>query len=220
MKSLADNPKNAVVLISGRDKNFLEEWFGSTNVHLIAEHGAFQKTPGEEWQCVIDTDQGWKAAIAPVLQRYTERCNGSFVEEKYSSLAWHFRNSPREMGFMKAKELKEELRTVVAHENKLQVIEGTMVVEVKRTGYDKGMAATKFISGRNFDFIMAFGDDRTDEDIFRSLPAGAVTVKIGMTTSIAKYNLINQHEVSRFANRLIETDAADEKSLTTAETIR
>jgi trehalose 6-phosphate synthase/phosphatase len=208
LKALADNPKNTVVLISGRDKAFLGEWFGATAVHLIAEHGAFQKAPGQDWQCAIDTDQNWKTVIAPILQRYTERCNGSFIEEKFSSLAWHFRNSPREMGLMKAKELKEELRTLVAHENKLQVMDGNMVVEVKRTGYDKGMAAQKFVSGRNADFVIAFGDDRTDEDIFRALPPDTITVKIGVTTSIAKYNLASQHDVARFLDRLIESDAA------------
>jgi trehalose 6-phosphate synthase/phosphatase len=205
LKSLAENQKNTLVLISGRDKDFLQEWFGTINVHLIAEHGAFQKSPGGEWQCAIDPDQSWKPAFAQVLQRYTDRCNGSFIEEKFSSLAWHYRNSPLEMGQMKAKELKEELRNMVAHENKLHVIEGNRVIEVKKTGYDKGIAALKFVSGRKFDFIIAIGDDRTDEDIYRSLPPDAVTVKIGITSSIAKYNLTNQREVSRFIDRLIES---------------
>jgi trehalose 6-phosphate synthase/phosphatase len=206
LKSLAAYPENTIVLISGRDKIFLEEWFGALNVHLIAEHGAFQKSPGKEWECAIDPDQGWKSVFIPVLQRYTDRCNGSFVEEKFSSLAWHYRNSSPEIGAMRAKELKEELRTLVAHENKLHVIEGNMVVEIKKTGYDKGIAASKFISNRNFDFIIAMGDDRTDEDVYRSLPAEAITIKIGIAATIAKYNLSNQLEVSRFIDKFIESE--------------
>ncbi|MBN2189497.1 MAG: bifunctional alpha,alpha-trehalose-phosphate synthase (UDP-forming)/trehalose-phosphatase [Chitinispirillaceae bacterium] len=203
---LAENRRNTVVLISGRDKEFLQEWFGTLNVHLIAEHGAFQKPPGGEWLCAIDPDQGWKTAFNQILQRYADRCNGSFIEEKFSSLAWHYRNSPPEMGQMKANELKEELRTLVAHENKLHVIEGNKVVEIKRTGYDKGVAALKFVTDRKFDFIMAIGDDRTDEDIYRSLSPDAVTIKIGITTSNAKYNMINQRGVSRLIDRLNEKD--------------
>jgi len=110
------------------------------------------------------------------------------------------------MGQIKAKELKEELRALVAHENKLHVLEGNMVVELKRTGYDKGIAALRFVSGQKFEFIMAIGDDRTDEDIYRSLPREAVTIKIGITTSIAKYNLANQNEVSRIIGKLIESN--------------
>jgi trehalose 6-phosphate synthase/phosphatase len=205
LNDLAENPGNTVILISGRDKNFLEEWFGSSKLHLIAEHGAFQKAPGMKWECLIDPDQGWKTAFLPLFQRYTDRCRGSFIEEKSSSLAWHFRNSPPEMSEIKAKELKDELRTLVAHENKLHVIEGTMVVEIKKTGYDKGVAAAKFVARQKYDFILALGDDRTDEDIFRALPADAITVKIGITSSIAKYNLANQREVSRTISRLLES---------------
>ena len=34
-----------------------------------------------------------------------------------------------------------------------------------------GEAALKFSADNRFDFILAMGDDRTDEDIFRALPA-------------------------------------------------
>jgi trehalose 6-phosphate synthase/phosphatase len=210
LKLLAEDPKNSVVIISGRVKDFLEEWLGELNVFLIAEHGAFQKPPGETWECTIDSDQTWKEGISAVMQRYLDRCNGSFIEDKVSSLAWHYRNSPVEIGPLRAKELTEELRTLLSHENKLHVLEGYKVVEVKRTGYDKGSAASKFISSTESDFIVAMGDDRTDEDIFRSLPSSAITIKIGLTASLAKYNLINQRDVARFLSRLIESSECAE----------
>jgi trehalose 6-phosphate synthase/phosphatase len=205
LQRLTENPANTVILISGRDKNFLEEWFGGINVHLIAEHGAFQKAPATPWQCAIDPDQNWKAEILPVLQRYLDRCNGSFIEEKFSSLVWHYRNVPLEVGPVRAKELTEELKTLLAHEKKLHVMEGTKVVEVKRAGYDKGAAAARFVAAAAFDFILAIGDDRTDEDLFRALPPTAVTIKIGATTSLAKYNLKNQRDVYRLLDKLIDT---------------
>ncbi len=206
LRRLSGNPKTTVVLINGRDKNFLEDWFASVNIHLIAEHGAFHKAPHDEWQRTIDSDQSWKMAIAPVLQRYIDKCKGSFVEDKFSSLAWHYRNSPTDIGSTRAKELIEELRALVSHENKLQVLEGSKVIEIKRTGYDKGIAALNFIGNTEFDCIIAIGDDRTDEDIFRSLPPSAITIKIGIRTSMAKYNLKNQREVEHLIERLIERD--------------
>jgi trehalose 6-phosphate synthase/phosphatase len=204
LNDLAEYPGNTVILISGRDKNFLEEWFGALKLFLIAEHGAYQKTPGKPWECTIDPDQVWKTAFFPLLQRYTDRCRGSFIEEKSSSLAWHYRNASPEIGEIRAKELKDELRSLVAHENKLHVLDGTLVIEIKKTGYDKGIAAAKFVAQQKYDFIMALGDDKTDEDIFRSLPPDAITVKIGVTSSVAKYNLANQREVSRIIKRLLE----------------
>lgn len=217
LQHLAEDPKNSVVIVSGRVKDFMEEWLGDLNVFLIAEHGAFQKPPGGTWESTIDPDQMWKEGIAPVMQRYLDRCNGSFIEEKVSSLAWHYRNSPVEIGPLRAKELTEELRTLVSHENKLHVLEGNKVVEVKRTGYDKGLAASKFISSTESDFIVAMGDDKTDEDMFRSLPASAITIKIGLTASLAKYNLINQRDVARFIGRLARSNEREEPATQPAD---
>ena len=206
MRRLTENPKTTVVLISGRDKNFLEEWFASVNVHLIAEHGAFHKAPAGEWQRMIDSDQSWKTAIALVLKRYIDKCKGSFIEEKFSSMAWHYRNSPVDIGSMMAKDLIEELRALVSHENKLQVLEGSKIIEIKRTGYDKGTAALNFIGNAEFDCIIAIGDDRSDEDIFRCLPPDSITIVIGIRASMANYNLKNQLDVKQFIEHLIECD--------------
>jgi trehalose 6-phosphate synthase/phosphatase len=203
IKLLTSNSATTTIIISGRDKNFLDEWFGTLNVHLIAEHGAFSKVPGSGWQCDIDQDQSWKSTFAPIFQRYSDHCIGSFVEEKFSSLSWHYRNAPPETGALYSKELKEEIRALVSHENRLHVLEGNMVIELKKTGYDKGTAAAKIIAGQHFDFIIAFGDDRTDEDVFRALPADAVSIKIGLTTSIAKFNLATQMDVARIIGDLI-----------------
>jgi trehalose 6-phosphate synthase/phosphatase len=204
LAQLSGNPGNTVVIISGRSKEFLDTWFAGANLRLIAEHGAFQKAPGEEWECAIDNDQSWKPLIYGVLQKHCDRCNGSFIEEKFSSLSWHYRNVHYEIARERAKLLIEELRAIVAHDNKLQVVEGNRVIEVKRTGYDKGSAAAKFVAGARYDFILALGDDRTDEDVFQALPPEAVTIKIGLRASFARFNLVSQREVSRFLERLAE----------------
>ncbi|MDT3704422.1 MAG: trehalose-phosphatase, partial [Thermincola sp.] len=36
---LVDDPRNTLVLISGRERYTLEEWFGDLNLHIIASHG-------------------------------------------------------------------------------------------------------------------------------------------------------------------------------------
>jgi len=37
-----------VVIISGRDRDFLGKWFSNLDLTLVAEHGAFIRHPGEE----------------------------------------------------------------------------------------------------------------------------------------------------------------------------
>ncbi len=202
IEQLASDAKNRVVIISGRNRDFMEEWLGQLDILLVAEHGAFLRTPGSAWECTIDPDQTWKEGIVPVMQRYADRCNGSFIEEKFSSLVWHYRNASPEIGSLRAKELTQELRNLVSTENRLHVLESSKAIEVKRTGYDKGVAAAKIIADGAADFIVAMGDDKTDEDLFRLLPSSAITIKIGLTPSLAKYNLINQRDVSRFMAKL------------------
>ena len=114
LKSLAGNPKNTVVLISGRDKDFLQEWFGTTPYSPYRRAWGISKSTGRRVAVRNRSGPGMELALLQILQRFVDRCNGSFIEEKFSSLSWHYRNSPTEIGQIKAKELKEELRTMVA----------------------------------------------------------------------------------------------------------
>jgi trehalose 6-phosphate synthase/phosphatase len=61
----------------------------------------------------------------------------------------------------------------------LPALEGRKVIEVKPAGPHKGTAATRWLSPRRPDFILALDDDRTDEDTFAALPPTAYTVKVG-----------------------------------------
>ncbi len=67
--------------------------------------------------------------------------------------------------------------------------QGNKVVEVRNAGVDKGTAALHFLSKNRFDFVLAVGDDSTDEDSFRVVPETAYSIKIGITQSYARFNL-------------------------------
>ena len=64
-----------------------------------------------------------------------------------------------------------------------------MVVEIKNSQVNKGKAATKWMHSNTGDFIMACGDDWTDEDTFKSMPPEAHTIKVGGLSSAAKYRV-------------------------------
>lgn len=77
---LAEDPKNAVWIISGRDQEFLSRHLGHiTTLGFSAEHGSFMKEPGsEEWINLADKfDMGWQAEVMDVFQRYTDRVPGN-----------------------------------------------------------------------------------------------------------------------------------------------
>ncbi|HEX2937086.1 MAG TPA: bifunctional alpha,alpha-trehalose-phosphate synthase (UDP-forming)/trehalose-phosphatase [Bacteroidales bacterium] len=195
-----------VVIVSGRDKVFLEKWFSKLPVSVIAEHGAFIKSSEGEWQQVNDTDTSWKEKINPILQRYVNRCKGAFIEEKDSSLCWHYRNAEPDLAFLRTIELREELTEVISNNLPLQILEGHKVIEIKRAGYSKGTAALRMINNRDFDFILAIGDDKTDEELFAALPSNAYTMKVGKAPTVARYNFQKQTEVIGFLNCLLSCE--------------
>lgn len=204
LKRLAADAKNTVVIVSGRKQEFLDKWFGDLQIVLVAEHGAFIRAPSTGWTSEVDADQTWKQHVLPVLQRYADRCTGAFTEEKSLSLVWHYRNADPGISLLRSQELKDELRELVSHDSRLQVVEGHKVIEVKKSGYDKGTVALKLLALAAYDFLLAIGDDKTDEDLFRALPEQALTVKIGVMASLAKYNLADQQGVVRLVNHLLE----------------
>lgn len=204
LKKLTDDPKNTVTVISGRDRDTLGSWLGHLPINLITEHGAARRLNGGEWEITKkDFKQEWQDEIYHQMNLHTRRCAGSFIEKKSHALAWHYRNADTYLGFLRSRELIDSLYRVFNNNMPLQVIDGNKVVEVRITGIDKGTAAMKIYNSDDYDFALAIGDDRTDEDMFKALPPDAITIKVGNENSEAAYNLQNITEVIPFFQQII-----------------
>jgi len=188
-----------LVVISGRDRAFLDAMFEGIALHLVAEHGAFLRHPGHGWQRLTPPVADWADALYPVLREYAGRFDRSFIEEKETALAWHYRLAPTaDQG---AAELASRLRKIPSAVP-LVVIEGNKVVEVKPALHTKGTAARHFCAQEAYDFVLALGDDVTDEDIFGQVPPWAYTVKVGPGATLARYRLAAQPDVERLLHKL------------------
>jgi trehalose 6-phosphate synthase/phosphatase len=196
LDTLSGDSRNTVVIISGRERAVLERWFGALDLGLIAEHGIWVRDHGGEWEMTRTATKEWKEEIRPILEVYVDRTPGSFVEEKEYSLAWHFRNADPGLSGTRSIELREDLmlRTKNLH---LALLEGDKVVEVKNADIHKGTAAEHWVRKGAHDFILAVGDDRTDEDLFAAVPGGAWTIKVGPHPSRAAYSLPSVTEMRR-----------------------
>lgn len=204
LDAIASNQKNQVILISGRDKQALMGWFQKKDYTLIAEHGAWMREPGRRWILTERRNTEWKRSVKPIIESFVDWTPGSFTEEKNFSLVWHFRKADPELGAQRAMELKEELSRVISLES-LEILEGNKVIEVKNSGINKGMAALKKLSGIDHDFILAIGDDWTDEYLFKELPSHAVTIKVGIGETSARYHVDSSPSVRRFLSKFIES---------------
>ncbi len=200
LKKLAD--ESEVILISGRKKNSLEKWFGKLNVGLVAEHGTWLKEKGKSWELLEPLRNEWKEEIRPILEVYVDRTPRSFIEEKSFSLVWHYRRADPELSYIRAKELSDTLTYLIA-DSDLGVLEGNKVIEVKNTSITKGKAALHWISKKTWNFILAVGDDITDEDTFSVLPETAYSIKIGLGSSHAQYNLRTPQELREILHDFI-----------------
>lgn len=183
---LCADTQNRVVIISGRDRDTLQQWLGSLNAELIAEHGAWRRMNRQEWERAPNLDADWKEEIRLLMQSFTNRTPGSFIEEKSYSLAWHYRNADEGLGVLRAQELAEDAAPLMAGQD-LHLLQGNKVVEIKCAAVHKGTAAAQLLAGGQYGFILALGDDHTDEDTFRAMPEDAFTVKVGAPPSAAKY---------------------------------
>jgi trehalose 6-phosphate synthase/phosphatase len=205
--SLARDPKNTVVVASGRERHILEEWFGDLPLGLVAEHGAWLKFADQSWRRPKPLANEWKSELLPILEIYADRLPGALVEEREDSLAWHHRMADPEQAGLCARELVDHLLTLTAKTD-LQVVQGSKFVVIRHAGINKGNAALSWIGDRDYDFILGIGDDTTDEDFFKALPASAYSIRVGITATHALYNVRNNGEVIHLLRALASLNQA------------
>jgi trehalose 6-phosphate synthase/phosphatase len=203
LRQLVARPSGRVFVISGRDRATLSQWLGATGVGLIAEHGAWLRESGKDWRLATPQSPDWKAQVVPIMRTYVTQVAGSLLEEKERSIAWHYRGADSELGAQRAKELVDELTRFTAN-LELQVLEGKKVIEIRGAGMNKGAAAAALALEVPPDFVLALGDDQTDEDLFSSLPASAYTVHVGAPFTSARFNLSEQRDVRPLLRELLE----------------
>ena len=145
---------------------------------MIAEHGAFFKSKGQDWQTNVTTDNSWKEVIHPILELSVDRTPGSFIEEKKSSLVWHFRKSEPDLAKLRTHELKDTMMMMARNLN-IGVFEGNKIIEIKPVSINKGQAALTWLNKSKWDFVFCVGDDYTDEDMFSVMQETSISCKIG-----------------------------------------
>ncbi len=206
LRGLASDGKNTLVIISGRDQATLEAWVGDVGAALVAEHGAHIRASADgPWlPAQGGLSRGWQDQLRPLLEVYVDRTPGAMLEEKTASLAWHYRRAEPDLGELRAKELMENLESIVAN-TPLVVLQGDKVVEVKQSAIGKGKAAEQWLGQEPpYDFVLALGDDATDEEMFQVLPDSAWTVKVRQAPqSSGRFYLPGPDAVRRLLRQLL-----------------
>ncbi len=207
LREVAALPATTTAIVSGRSLADIERWFGDIpDLGLAVEHGALMREPGADgWSMLRGSmDLSWKEHVAPVLEQFAASAPGSLVEHKDYALAWHYRLVDAEFGAWLANELVTTLENLLAG-TELAVIHGNKVVEVRYAWANKGEVAAHLAARfRRKSFVLAIGDDRTDEDLFGSLPRSAWTIRVGTGSTTARFRLSGPQEVRALLRTLTE----------------
>ena len=214
LEKLCSDDKNIVYIITGRGTNLLTNWFGSVkNLNLAAEHGfIFKNNEKKKWKYIIDEyNNDWINSCADILEPYTERCEGSFLEIKESSIVWQYSDCDQELGKAFANIISNELEKFTKKLN-LKVVNGKGYLEIIALGIHKGYFVS-YIVKKNFkknhfpDFILCAGDDTTDEKMFHYLKrkedniqnlnknANLISIIVGKKPSQAKYYVNGPNDI-------------------------
>ncbi len=207
LERLGSNKRNQVVVISGRDRNTMDGWLGHLPVDLVAEHGVWIRGQSGEWVTIEPMSDEWKERVSPVLDIFTDRTPGSFVEEKDYSLVWNHRKAHPRLAETRVTELKETLVNVIADED-LDVTEGNRVVEVRVAGVNKARAAYRWMCRDDVSFTLFVGDDRTDEDVFEMASEDAWTIKVGVGPTHAAHSVRSVRDVRELLKAMADADRA------------
>jgi len=199
---LSEKQGTKVIIISGRDHREIETFLGDLPIDIIAEHGAMLKENGI-WNYQASHDLRWKDIIKPMMYRMSLKCSESFVEDKHSSLAWHYRKAGQNSGYEYSRELIK-MAEKSAEPLGLKILDGNMVVEIMNKAIGKGIAVKKFLTGKEYDFILSVGDDATDEEMFEFLlnNSNAITIKVGNGDTYAKNKVADINEVIMLLKKL------------------
>uniref|UniRef100_K3W8D4 CBM20 domain-containing protein n=2 Tax=Globisporangium ultimum (strain ATCC 200006 / CBS 805.95 / DAOM BR144) TaxID=431595 RepID=K3W8D4_GLOUD len=230
---LCADPRNTVFVLSGKERADLENTLGSVRgLGLAAEHGYLYKwgdskngpDSDDVWLCTKDNfDDSWKDVTHSVMDIYTQRTHGTYIELKGSALLWQFRDADPEFGQLQAKELHDQLNQVLEHFH-VEVITGTDYLEVRPEGVDKGVIVDRIMStlesqGNNYvDFILCVGDDSSDEFMFQYLEdmrsrSKLFTVTVGKKPSAAKYFVNDVDQVMEVLHSLTKLSTVANRNL-------
>ena len=190
-----------VAIVSGRKKADLEKWFGGLDISLVAEHGAYHKDQGARgWERTASFDTKWMGLVREIMEEYRARIDGSFIEQKENSLAWHYGKVRIDGVEDTANEVYNTLTNITAN-SQVNVLFGKKVVEVSNM-MSKGIYYELVLARKSHGFIFCAGDDITDESLFYVLPDRAISVKVGNGDSEARYRCASYKSLRNSLRRL------------------
>ncbi len=203
---LTRRPGTHVHIVSGRDSEVLDTWLGRLPLGLHAEHGASSRR-GSAWSPRVPLDDTWRDEALGILRTFTDATPGSLIEQKPLGMSWHYRLADAALGTHQAARLHRRLTEALARAP-VDVTSGQLVVELRPRGAHKGLVVAPLLDALPpTTLAVAFGDDRTDEDLFAALPTSGLSFRVGAGPSQARLRLTSSDDVRSLLTALVDGEA-------------
>ena len=199
LNKLCNNKDNIVHIISGRSKNTMEEWFGEVkNLTLSAEHGEFYKHNGNWINFTNSKDILIKKNF--IVNLFNEKLVDLIIENKNLSVNINFNYCPEKYNSEEVKELKKE---ILEKFEDIKINKGLNCLEFSFSKRNKGDIVREILNNYLDYEVYAFGDEQTDEDMFKVLTGEKhYTFKVGTGKTNAKYRCENPDEVISYLTKI------------------
>jgi trehalose-phosphatase len=200
-----------IAIVSGRPAAQVRKMVPLRGVRVFGSHGMEGSWSGSEARPALKALRRRLGRLGRAAEKLAAGTPGVLVERKPAGIAFHDRKVPREHLTAWRRALHEWLAGQDLEG--LERIDGKRVLELRPEGINKGLVVegmpTPDDAPRTDRSLVAVGDDRTDEDLFRALEGRALTVRVGgsLQESVAEARLRSPLAVQRFLIKLADLGA-------------
>ena len=201
LEGLAALPDTHAAVVSGRDLDTLTSLTGLADsaVTRIGTHGA--ETSRATATDLTAEQQETLARVTRELEEVSEgQPAGAYLERKQSAVVVHTRRMTDRAA---ADAVEAAALEVTTRHTGLHVLHGKNVGEVGVVRADKGTALVALRDEVGAQAVAYFGDDVTDEDAFRALGPGDLTVKVGEGETAARFRVGTPEDAAAALVRLL-----------------
>lgn len=200
LERLGEQLSGALAFVSGRSLESIDRLFSPFRPAAIGAHGGeIRGTDG-----TVVREPALPEAVRQVFTGLAGSMAGLLLEDKKCALALHYRLVPEARPVLTA---AMEKHAALFEAEKVHILHGKAVIEARPLGVDKGTAVAALSREKPFAgrAILFGGDDATDLDVFRILPAlGGRGFSVGRRFPGADHVFESPHAVRQWLARTAE----------------
>lgn len=178
LSRIDQDPAIDVAVVSGRPVTEIQRLLGTDRLTIAGTHG-FELYRPDDGMSTLPISDEQRAALDAAEQDGVEAAGRERTERKVATVAVHVRGLDDQEAAAIAHQLEVAWTAHLGNAG-LEIRHFDGGIEIRALGRNKGDAVREMArNSPSGSFVLYIGDDETDEDAFRALPANGVGIKVG-----------------------------------------